>query len=63
MAGRNLGTIVGALIGGALGFFGAKAYEMSLMYTIGPAYYLLAIATGTVTGGLAGKCLYNTTKT
>lgn len=29
------------------------------MYTIGPAYYPLAIAVGAVTGGLAGKYLYN----
>ena len=59
MAKRNLGTIVGALIGTWLSFMVAKTYEIPLMYTIGPAYYPVALATGAVTGGLAGKCLYN----
>ena len=58
----NLGAIVGTLIGGALGYLGAKAYEIPLMYTIGPAYYPLSVATGAITGGLTGKYLYNSKK-
>ena len=60
MAGRNLGTIVGALAGAALSFMVAKTYEIPLMATLGPAYYPVAVATGgAIGGGLAGKCLYN----
>lgn len=59
MAGRHLGTVVGALIGGALGYLGANAYDIPLMYTLGPFYKPLAIATGAIIGGLTGKYLYN----
>ena len=63
MAGLNLGTIVGALLGGAASFLAAKKYEIPLAYTFGPVYYPLALATGTILGGIVGKNLYNKEKT
>ena len=60
---RNLGTVVGALFGGAVSFLAAKKYEILLVYTLGPAYYPLALATGAILGGLVGKNLYNKEKT
>ena len=56
---RNLGTIVGALFGGAASFLAAKKYEVPLAFTLGPAYYPLALATGTILGGVIGRRLYN----
>ena len=58
MAGRNLGAIVGALLGGAASFLAAKKYEIPLAYTFGPAYYPLALATGIIAGAVVGKQLY-----
>ncbi|MBI2658243.1 hypothetical protein HYX08_06140 [Candidatus Woesearchaeota archaeon] len=52
---RNLGAIVGALAGGALSFLAAKKYEIPLMAALGPAYYPLALATGTIAGCIVGK--------
>ena len=63
MTGHNLGAIVGALLGGAASFLAAKKYEIPLVYTFGPAYYPLALATGAIAGGLVGKNLYNKGKT
>lgn len=63
MAGRNLGTVVGALLGGALSFLAAKKYEIPLAYSLGPAYYPLALAAGTLLGGVVGRNLYNKEKT
>ena len=62
MAGRNLGAIVGALLGSAVGYLAAKKYEIPLMYTLGPAYYPLALATGIVGGAAVGTSLYKNKK-
>ena len=57
MAGRNLGAIVGALIGGAVGYLAAKKYETALTVTIGAGAYAVPIAAGALALGYIGKRL------
>ena len=69
MAGRNLGTIVGALIGGAAGYLTARKYETALtafgagVYFFGAGAYVIPIGLGAIALGYVGKKLYNKEKT
>lgn len=58
---KNLGAIVGALIGGALGFLAAKKYETALTAALGAGAYAVPIVGGALALGYAGKRLYNQT--
>ena len=58
MAGRNLGAVVGTLIGGALGFLTAKKYETALTAALGAAAYAAPIVAGALVLGYIGKKLY-----
>ena len=62
MAGRNLGTIVGALIGGAAGYLTAKKYETALTAAFGAGAYAVPIGLGAIALGYVGKKLYNNKK-
>ena len=56
---RNLGTIVGTLIGASLGFLTAKKYYTALSAALGVATYPLTIGAGALAIGYVGKKLYN----
>ena len=62
MAGRNLGAIVGALIGGAVGYLAAKKYETALTATLGAGAYAVPMVAGALALGYIGKRLYNKNK-
>ena len=62
MAGRNLGAIVGALIGGAVGYLSAKKYEIVLTATLGVGAYAVPMVAGALALGYIGKRLYNKNK-
>ena len=62
---KNLGTIVGALMGGAAGFLAAKKYSSILSATLGVAaypFYPLMMGTGALALGYVGKKLYQSNK-
>ncbi len=59
MAGRNLGAIVGTLMGGALGILTAKKYETALIATLGAGAYAVPVVAGALALGYIGKRLYN----
>ncbi|MBI2650328.1 hypothetical protein HYX04_03365 [Candidatus Woesearchaeota archaeon] len=51
---RNLGTIVGGLIGGAVGHLASIAYQATLYAAFGPAYYLASVGIGALGGAVVG---------
>jgi len=59
---RNLGAIVGALIGGAGGYLTAKKYETALTAALGAGAYAVPIGLGVIALGYVGKKLYNNKK-
>ena len=56
---KNLGAIVGTLIGGALGFLTAKKYETALTAALGIGTYVVPMAAGALALGYIGKKLYD----
>ena len=56
---KNIGSVVGALIGGALGFLTAKKYYATLSAAMGVATYPLTIGAVALALGYIGKKLYN----
>ena len=56
---KNLGAIVGALIGGTLGFLTAKKYETAMTAALGAGAYAVPIVGGAIALGYIGKKLYN----
>lgn len=56
---RDLGAVVGALIGGMAGFLTAKKYETFLTATIGAGAYAVPIVGGAIAFGYIGKKLYS----
>ena len=62
MAGRNLGAIVWALIGGTTGYLAAKKYETALTIALGAGAYVVPIGLGAIALGYVGKRLYNNKK-
>ncbi len=59
---RNLVAIVGALIGGAVGYLAAKKYETALTAALGVGAYVVPIGLGAIALGYVGKRLYNKNK-
>ena len=59
---RDLGAIVGVLIGGAAGFLTAKRYETALTAALGAGAYVVPIVGFAIAFGYIGKRLYQSNK-
>ena len=59
---RNLGAIVGALIGATGGFLTAKKYETVFTAVLGAGAYAVPMVAGALALGYVGKKLYNNKK-